>query len=328
MPQGAAYGPESERAQTTIGGGKSTASANKGRFDLSKAGRALQLGGLTGLTTPAGGLAPFSGQALKDLIGGKRSGSSGSTAPITPVSPAGQPGPVAIDTTTGLPFGGVPDQTGDTGLRGPTDASGTSSGTSTSALGVGGPYQGAFSNWQNRGFLDRVLSNLPFGFGYQKPNVSQPSSYAGSDFHFGVNPGSFLGSALGTMAPVGGSLLGMLGGLGYDAAGGKDVILGGPGATSIAGLTPGVGAPGVSGPQSAVAGGNPTGGGGTGPTEATGGTIPSATPAASQPSASVPVQAAPAAPANPNQPGQRVGGTIVTGANSVAPNWPWGAANG
>lgn len=256
---------------------------------------------------------------------GKASGSG--TRPSS-VSPAGQPGPVAIDTTTGLPFGGVPDQTGDTGLRGPTDASGTAAGTSTSALGVGGPYQGAFSNWQNRGFLDRVLSNLPFGFGYQKPNASQPSSYAGSDFHFGVNPGSFLGSALGTMAPVGGSLLGMLGGLGYDAAGGKDVILGGPGATSIAGLTPGVGAPGVSGPQSAAAGGNPTGGGGTGPTEATGGTIPSATPAASQPSTSVPVQAAPAAPANPNQPGQRVGGTVITGANSVAPNWPWSSVNG
>lgn len=260
---------------------------------------------------------------LHRALGGTPGGGPG-------VSPAGQPGPVTIDPATGLPVGAVPDAAGATGLRGPTGPADPNdpnspqlAGTSTSALGTAGPYQGAKSNWANRGFLDRILSNLPFGFGYQKPNPSQPASYADSDYHFGVNPGNLVGSALGAVVPFGGSLLGMLGGAGYDLAGGKDVILGGPGATSIAGVTPGVGAPGSGGGQVASTGGNPTGGG-TG-----GGLVPSATPTASQPSGSVPVQAAPAAPAssaNSGQPGQKGGGTIITGSNSVA--WPWSGLNG
>lgn len=253
--------------------------------------------------------------------------------PGASTSPAGQPGPVTIDPATGLPVGAVPDATGATGLRGPTGPENPAdpnspqlAGTSTSALGTAGPYQGAKSDWANRGFLDRILSNLPFGFGYQKPNPSQPSSYAGADYHFGFNPANLVGSAIGAAVPFGGSLIGTAAGLGYDALGGKDVILGGPGATSIAGVTPGVGAPGAGGGQVASTGGNPTGGG-TGPTGATGGAIPSATPAASQPSAAIPVQASPAAStANSQQPGQKGGGTIITGSNSVS--WPWSGLNG
>ncbi len=113
---------------------------------------------------------------------------------------------------------------GPTGLRGPTDPTGQYAGHTTSIGGAGSTYQGASSDYANRGPIAKVIGALT-PFGVQKPSLNQPSTYTNGLSHYGFNPVSLAG-AIGGLAVPGLGVAGQLGGMAYNALGGKNVVTG------------------------------------------------------------------------------------------------------
>lgn len=181
-------------------------------------------------------------------------------------------------------------------------------------------YNEAMKKQNEPGFGGWARRNLSFMGLEQAPvQLDQPATYAGGSPQLGLNPPGLIGglAGLGTGFPG----LGPAAGAAFTALGGRDVVLSGPQAfdpqtgqpaapPAARTLPPGFRATGATG-----------GGPGSNP-------VPSSTPSGTVPSsASQPVQQTPAAQNGGSQPayGQKSGGTIITGSNTVA--WPWSQVN-
>lgn len=89
-------------------------------------------------------------------------------------------------------------------------------------------YNQAAREWNGRTFVDRALNfAAPFGLTSVAPDLNHPKTYTGGTFHTGLNPAELGGAVLGAAIPAPGasSVLSKVFGLGYDAAGGRPVML-------------------------------------------------------------------------------------------------------
>lgn len=86
------------------------------------------------------------------------------------------------------------------------------------------PYNKAVREYDNPGFIDRITDFL--GVGPARPQVGEPSTYAGGTTHTGVNPAGIAGNLASLATGIPG--LGMLLGKGYHMIGGDDLVVGGP----------------------------------------------------------------------------------------------------
>lgn len=302
------------------GGTSKSGPIGNGLFGLRSPKAVSDLGKKTGLTDQAGGLTSFKGQQLKDLVSGnpdRRGNDQQTQAQLLRqmVAPPAPPG--AVD--PGDPSFGRQNVTAtanDTGAQfGPTDTftAGPEAGTTAPSA----TFSNALDAYRNRSFMDRLRDMVtPLGFGSVAPSPTQPSSYVGGDYHYGVNPAAAVGGVAGMAAGIPG--IGALMGQGYHALGGPDVVLGGPGSTPLPGAGGAPGAPAGGGEVPHNASG--TGGPGAAP-------LVSATPTATATTGSTPLQAPPAAATasgpGVNASGQKSqgGGTIISGGNTIA--WPW-----
>src|SRR5688572_13567150 len=91
-------------------------------------------------------------------------------------------------------------------------------------------YNSAIDKYNQRSWVDKGLNALaPFGLGSEQPDYSRPATYAGGDFHTGINPAAAAASVLGMLGPPGtGTLAAPLAGRIYNALGGKNPVLTGP----------------------------------------------------------------------------------------------------
>lgn len=93
-------------------------------------------------------------------------------------------------------------------------------------------YNKARDEWNARTFGDRLANFLaPFGLTSVEPVYNRPATYAGGEFHTGINPAAAAASALGTIAglnPVAGMIISTGAGQLYDLAGGSEPVLTGP----------------------------------------------------------------------------------------------------
>lgn len=139
------------------------------------------------------------------VSGGKGKGSAGGSGPNAPGGNqyAGYKGPVGTRAPT-------PDAPGSYGL----------SGAETRA------YNAAKNEYTNRSFGKRLLDFLS-PIKSVNPQINQPSSYAGGQYHHGFNPA---GLAAGLVSPWGSGIIsGPAAGAIYSGLGGHDVVLTGPG---------------------------------------------------------------------------------------------------
>ena len=118
-------------------------------------------------------------------------------------------------------------------------------------------YNDAIDKWNKRDFFDRAANFLaPFGLTSIKPNYNRPATFAGGNFHTGINPaGALVGLGAGMLVPGLGVVAGPLAGAAYDEAGGLSPVLSGPRTIYADDGTGGTARP--DSPQDQTTGGNP-----------------------------------------------------------------------
>lgn len=135
--------------------------------------------------------------------GGSHGGNSGSGA----YNGQGRPNTVAAAAPAGP-----------TGTRGPVGPGGAA-GFTNATLGVGSPYQGALSDYNNKSWVGRQVNVTP--------DPSRPATYANGISHFGMNiPGALLGTAASAFLPGMGIPVSMGAGAAFRAMGIPDTVFG------------------------------------------------------------------------------------------------------
>lgn len=329
-------GRTGDRAQAAGGGGAGrTAPGGGGK----PGGPVVSRGTYAGVGMGGGG--PGSPTTIGGGGGGGISGrpteGGGALAGVDPATIQKQQGRVVLDPITGNPIGTMPE--GQLTIGGPARAYPENSDTNTAqALAAHGLapagstelgnainsqhyYTDAMKKQNEPGFGGWARRNLSLMGLEQAPvRLDQPATYAEGSPQLGLNPPGLIGGLAG--GALGFPGLGPAAGAAFTAAGGRDLVLSGGQA-----FDPQTGQPAAPPAARSLPPGFRASG-------AAGGQVPSSTPSATVPSgASQPVQQTPAASSGTPQQaagpapayGQKSGGTIITGSNTVA--WPWSQVN-
>lgn len=132
------------------------------------------------------------------------------------------------------------------GYRGPIGTSNPNTSVAPGGYGLSSDekrqYEAAKTEYANRSFGKRLVDFLS-PIHSVNPQINQPASYAGGQYHHGINPGGLAAGLVGGAAvPLGGLLTGPLGSGLYNATGQHELVLTGPGpgfSTSYPGGGPG-----------------------------------------------------------------------------------------